>query len=239
METKLNVWLSRDLTLMGRTLLVKALGISKIVYSASMLCVPEEVIKRVQEKLFSFLWQNKKDKIKRTVLYQRPCGGGLNFPNVRTTVKALRLCWIGRLLSESNDAWKAIPNAYFNRYGGLPFLLKCNYNTKKKDNNISPFYLELLDYFSELRDKYRDDCFKGDLIIWNNKDITIEGKSLYWKTWSKRGVYFVQDLLKNTGKYLSFEEFKTKYNIEVNFIYYCQILSAIPKTLKLKAMKSY
>ena len=59
---------------------------------------------------------------------------------------------------------------------------------------------------------------------------------MYWKTWSECGVYFVQDLLKNTGKYLSFEEFKTKYNIEVNFIYYCQILSAIPKTLKLKAM---
>ena len=36
---------------MGRTLLVKASGISKLVYSASMLCVPEEVIKRVQEKL--------------------------------------------------------------------------------------------------------------------------------------------------------------------------------------------
>ena len=45
METKLNVWLSWDLTLMGRTLLVKALGISKIVYLASMLCVPEEVMK--------------------------------------------------------------------------------------------------------------------------------------------------------------------------------------------------
>jgi len=80
-----------------------------------MLCVPEEVIKRVQEKLFSFLWRNKKDKIKRTVLYQRPCGGGLNFPNVRT-VKALRLSWIGRLLSES----KQFPMlTYFNRYGGF------------------------------------------------------------------------------------------------------------------------
>ena len=111
-----------------------------------------------------------------------------------------------------------------------------HYNTKKLDNNISPFYLELLDYFSELRDQYRDGCFKGDLIICNNKDITIEGKSLYWKTWSERGIYFVQDLLKNTGNYLSYEEFKTKYNIEVNFIYYCQILSAIPKTLKFKAM---
>ena len=82
-----------------------------------MLCVPEEVIKRAEEKLFSYLWQIKKDKIKRTLLYQTPCRGGLNFPNVGTTVKALRLSWIGRLLSESNDAWKAIPNAYFNRYG--------------------------------------------------------------------------------------------------------------------------
>ena len=59
---------------------------------------------------------------------------------------------------------------------------------------------------------------------------------MYWKTWSERGVYFVQDRFKNTGKYLSYEEFKTKYNIEINFIYYCQILSAIPKSLKLKAM---
>ena len=87
MQTKLNVWLSRDLTLTGRTVLVKALGISKIVHSASMLCVPEEVIKRVQEKLFSDLWRNKKDRIERTVLYQTPCRGDLNFPNVRTTVK--------------------------------------------------------------------------------------------------------------------------------------------------------
>ena len=51
------------------------------------------------------------------------------------------------------------------------------------------------------------------------------------------GVCFVQDLLKpKTDKYLSYEEFKTKYNIEVNFIYYCQILSAIPKSLKFKAV---
>ena len=70
----------------------------------------------------------------------------------------------------------------------------------------------------------------------NNKDITVEGKSFYWKTWSERGVYFAQDFLKNTGKYVSYEEFKTKYNIDVNFIYSCQILSAIPQTLKHKAM---
>ena len=47
MDTKLNIWQTRDLTLYGRTMLVKALGISKIVYVASMLSVPETVVKTV------------------------------------------------------------------------------------------------------------------------------------------------------------------------------------------------
>ena len=102
METKLNIWLCRDLTLMGRTLLSKTLGISKLVYTASMLTVPQEVIKRVQTKLFNFLWKNKKDKVKREVLYQEMRKGGLNFPNFAITVKALRLSWIGRLLQKNN-----------------------------------------------------------------------------------------------------------------------------------------
>ena len=41
METKLNIWLSRDLTLFGRTMLAKSLGLSQLVYAASMLSVPE------------------------------------------------------------------------------------------------------------------------------------------------------------------------------------------------------
>ena len=44
MKTKLNIWLSRDLTLMARTLLAKTLGISKLVNTASMLTVPQEVL---------------------------------------------------------------------------------------------------------------------------------------------------------------------------------------------------
>ena len=103
METRLNIWLSRDLTLMGRTLLAKTLGISKLVYTASMLTVPQEVIKRVQTKLFNFLLKNKKDKVKREVLFQEMRKGGLNFPNFFITVKALCLSWIGRLLGKNSS----------------------------------------------------------------------------------------------------------------------------------------
>ena len=70
MKTKFNLWLSSDLTIYGKSLLAKALGISQLVYAASMLTVPESVVKTVQENLFAFLWKNRKDKMKRVVMYQ-------------------------------------------------------------------------------------------------------------------------------------------------------------------------
>ena len=83
-------------------MLVKTLGLSKFVYAASMLRVPEMVIKRVQEKITKFLWINQNDKIKRSVTYQSLSSGGLNFPNFRTVVKSLRLSWLGRFLNRTN-----------------------------------------------------------------------------------------------------------------------------------------
>ena len=120
MKTELNLWLSRDLTLYGRSL-----GVSQLIYAASMLSVPSPVIKEVQAELLNFLWKNKKDKIKRLVLYQLLAEGGLNFVNFPAVVKSLRLAWISRFLSNSRDSWKAIPNHYLSTHGGLQFLLKC------------------------------------------------------------------------------------------------------------------
>ena len=49
-------------------MLVKTLGLSKLVYAASMPSVPEMVIKRVQEKIIKCFGENKlkNDKIKRS-----------------------------------------------------------------------------------------------------------------------------------------------------------------------------
>ena len=60
----------RDLTLFGRVLIVKSLGISQLIYSASNVDVPNYVISTVKKRLFGFLWKNNRDKIKRVGLYQ-------------------------------------------------------------------------------------------------------------------------------------------------------------------------
>ena len=62
MKTKLNLWLSRDLTIYGKSLLAKALSISQLVYAASMLTVPESVVKTVQENLLLFYGKTGKTK---------------------------------------------------------------------------------------------------------------------------------------------------------------------------------
>ena len=234
MKTKLNLWLSRDLTLYGKSLLAKSLGVSQLTYTASMLSVPGNVIKLVQSQLFSFLWNNKKDKIKRSVMYQPLKYGGVSFVNFETVVKSLRLAWISRLLSDADEVWKAIPNHYLSQYGGLSFLLRCNFNPASIDKNLPLFYRELLFYFQEL--KQGKDLFPhGEYILWNKETITIENNSLVWKTWFDKGIYFVQDLLDSRGNFLSFSEFQNKFHVKSNYLHYFQLIAAIPSYLKKKA----
>ena len=150
-----------------------------------MLTVPSLVIENFQTELFSFFRKSKKDKIKRTVVYQPLAEGGLSFVNFSAVVKSLRLAWISRLLSNTTDSWKAIPNYYFTTYGGLKFLLKCNYNAASINNGLPTFYRELLQYFQEFKDK--TDIFSyGKFLLWNNELITIDKKCFSGNLGSRR-----------------------------------------------------
>ena len=66
-----DMWRSRDLTTFGKAVIIKALGISPIVYSTSMLETPKSELEKVNELIFKFFWKNKPDRIKREVLYIR------------------------------------------------------------------------------------------------------------------------------------------------------------------------
>ena len=51
-----------------------------------------------------------------------------------------------------SESWKVIPTYYFDKYGGLKFLLHCNYDKRfLKQANFPKFYKQILLYFSELK----------------------------------------------------------------------------------------
>jgi len=111
-------------------MIIKTLGLSQLIYSASNLIVPAGIEDTVKTKCFKFLWKNKKDKIKRSGLYQDTSKGGLRMTNIGLMLKSLNLAWIARLLATGKRSWCTVPNLFFRKMGGLDFILRYNYNAK-------------------------------------------------------------------------------------------------------------
>jgi len=53
----------------------------------------------IKYELFGFVWNNKKDQIKRESIYQDYDKSGIRMTDVNVMIKALRLAWIPRLLN--------------------------------------------------------------------------------------------------------------------------------------------
>jgi len=99
LQIKLDMWSTRDLTILGRATILKTLGLSQLVYSALNLVVLQGIADMVKTKSFRFIWRNKKDKIKRSGLYQDLDTGGIRMTDVNIMLKALKLAWILRLMT--------------------------------------------------------------------------------------------------------------------------------------------
>jgi hypothetical protein len=56
LKAKLDIWRSRDLTLFGKTMIIKALEVSFLIYSVSNINVPKDIAGNIKRRLFSFLW---------------------------------------------------------------------------------------------------------------------------------------------------------------------------------------
>jgi len=54
------------------------------------------------------------------------------------------------------------------------------------------------------------------MVLFNNKDIIIDGKLFLINEWYEKGIRSIHDTLDN-GKFLSFENFLQRYEVKCNF----------------------
>ena len=242
LKTILDIWNCCSLTLFGICLITKSLGISQLVHTISSLDVPQEYIGAVNSAIFKFIWKNKKDKIKRALMILDYDQGGLRAPSMEVLAKSLKLAWISRLLADEqicSESWKSIPNHFFGKYGGLNFLLRYNYDKKFLERiDLPQFYNLILRYFLELKESFLNQSGQ-ELILFNNKDILINGHTFFYKNWFDRGIHLVQDLLESDGKFLSYSEFTQKHGLRCNFLIYFQVVSAVPRHLVERARANH
>ena len=84
--------------------------------------------------------------------------------------RSLKIAWVKRIIDNEDVAWKVIPNYATCQYGGLQFLVKCDYNIKSLNLEYLPeFYQKVLSYWHESKILI-DNKVKSvkNQIIWNN-----------------------------------------------------------------------
>ena len=82
-QSVLNLWRYRKLTLEKLIVVFKSLRISKIVFQALIAPVPTHLIKALEAIQISFLWNNSNPKIKHKTLCKRHENGGLKNVDIR------------------------------------------------------------------------------------------------------------------------------------------------------------
>ena len=237
METVMNTWYYRTLTLMGKVLIVNSLCASLFVYR--MQVAPQLdglLLKRINEMVSQFIWNKKKAKLSLGILQKPKKQGGLGLVNFQAKHTALMLNWIPRI--QSNNIIYELACHFIGDF------VKDNKiwtrNIKRSDvgmicNSKSGFWYELLcewcDYnthFSQSKEKVEKEYINlNSYIRSGNKMCQFKGMDHIT----------IADLLNEEDQFYSYANFCAKTGVKIGWLEYLSMINAIPSLWKF-ALKS-
>ena len=91
---------NKRLTLPGKITVIKALAASQLVYVMSSLhvCTCFKTLREINDQLFKFLWDGKRDKIKRSEMIADYGDGSQKMLDIMAFNKSLKIAWIFKYL---------------------------------------------------------------------------------------------------------------------------------------------
>ena len=173
---------------MVKSQLPKPLDFQKMIFSSAYLPTPPRIVSSIDKMVTAFVWNNKPVKIKRESMIGSKESGGLDLPDYESIKNSLLVSWVKRMIDGKGEAWMAV---------GGTFIFECNYDVDLLDlSGLPEFYVNTLKTWSEIKGEcIPENHFQiRDEIIWNNKNITIAGKSIYYKDWHAVGIEKNKDL---------------------------------------------
>ncbi len=95
-------WHARGLTIAGKIMVLKVLGLSQITYQMINVHIPKKYLKELDNIVWTFVWNGtQRAKVRRMVMIQDYDLGGMKVPDVFSIVKALKVKWIERLQEQT------------------------------------------------------------------------------------------------------------------------------------------
>ena len=238
MINTLKLWKMRNLSIIGKNLIIKSLGVSSLLYAASMLPVSEEFCKRVQTAIFDFIWDSKPPKVRNQTMITEIRDGGLKILDFQSQMKALKLTWVKRLYNNNSAKWKLLFQSYI-PFINITDLFHTRCSNFPENLQIPTFYKEIISAWNEVRKlclpNTTSDIQKESL--WFNDFIKINQKSVFFSKWYRAGILFVRDIINPDGSILGIDQLNRTFNLQVDIMQYNGIISAIPRQWK-RTLKS-
>ena len=198
----LNAWEMRNLSYIGKSLVIRSMAISQVAYACEMTPITEEHRKIINKLIYKFLWSGKNVKIKKSIVSLPRHLGGLNVVDLDILIKTKRIMWVIRALKDNSDqTCTKLTENYLrcldNEFDILFFALKVS-DSRDLTNNprikIPNFYRECIDSFQEFNRIALIQNDKEEDIVWCNSRFLFNNKPLVFKHWSKAGIKLVGDL---------------------------------------------
>ena len=83
-----------------------------------------------------------------------------------------------------------------------------------------PFITEIVQIWTEIsfEDTIKSIDHLLSLNLWHNSLVKVGEKPIYYQSWSTTGIRKVKHLMRDETKFLSFSEFKERFDIKPNFL---------------------
>ena len=209
-----------------------------MVYPLSILNTPtEQFIENLEVKFINFLWDDKRPKLSKNIIFQPSEKGGISFPNIRYFIMAQKVTWIKRMLNPDNNAkWKLFHIKKIKDSFGLPdfeTFFSCNIKCCHIPRVLEGSFLgDLIKVWANIHFKqHGNDISINDIsrqILWLNSNICSQNMPLVNRKLAKRGLMYVGDLIDGRGYLKHCHILSREYN-ESNFIEILRILYSVPK----------
>ena len=227
-DETISVWKKRCLTPIGKITVIKSLILSQLNHLFMSIPVPStDFCDKLNRKLFNFLWDGKPDKIKRSIITQNKCNGGLKMPNVQDFIISLKSTWIKRLVLSPDSPWAKL---FQISYGSIENLYNFGsyWGTVVNDKIPNKFWKEVFDAWNLINDKLEAKN-KVDILttpLWYNRKLGLN--RFYNKMWHKNGIHYLGDIVNNNLVVQDREILEQTYDFKIsNFLDYIQIRSSV------------